>query len=125
MSDTTTARERIENLWDRAFPVGPLLDAYRDQLLPPWEAVYESATFTPRLLAYCNDEVAARGAAVAWLREHSAVPGGLEWMPDPQMCGDEWSDWHALTYRDADGLWIDTDVVVRRRAASTTTAQEG
>ncbi|WP_327160505.1 hypothetical protein [Streptomyces zaomyceticus] len=27
-----TPRERIENLWDRATPVGPLLDAYRDDI---------------------------------------------------------------------------------------------
>ncbi|TXS07012.1 hypothetical protein EAO70_36445 [Streptomyces sp. adm13(2018)] len=30
---TTDARERIENLWDRATPVGPLLDAYRATVL--------------------------------------------------------------------------------------------
>jgi hypothetical protein len=130
MSDTATARERLLDVIsftecaNGGTSPDALLDAYRDQLLPPWEAVYESATFTPRLIAYCTSEVAARGAAEAWLREHGTVPGGLEWMPDPQMVGDEWSDWHALTYRDADGLWIDTDVVVRRRAARTTTAQE-
>lgn len=28
-----TPRERIENLWDRAVPVGPLLDAYRGAVL--------------------------------------------------------------------------------------------
>jgi hypothetical protein len=28
-----TARARIENLWDRAFVVGPLLDAYHDEVL--------------------------------------------------------------------------------------------
>ena len=27
------ARERIENLWDRATPVAPLLDAYRAEVL--------------------------------------------------------------------------------------------
>ncbi|MFB7421600.1 hypothetical protein ACFC1L_44445 [Streptomyces sp. NPDC056210] len=27
-----TARQRIENLWDRATPIGPLLDAYRDDI---------------------------------------------------------------------------------------------
>ncbi|MFC8490684.1 hypothetical protein ACFUJU_07740 [Streptomyces sp. NPDC057235] len=27
------ARERIENLWDRATPVGPLLDEYRAEVL--------------------------------------------------------------------------------------------
>lgn len=26
------ARERIENLWDRATPIGPLLDAYAHEL---------------------------------------------------------------------------------------------
>lgn len=29
----STARESIENLWDRAIPVGPLLDAYRAEVL--------------------------------------------------------------------------------------------
>jgi len=28
-----TARQSIENLWDRATPVGPLLDAYRAEVL--------------------------------------------------------------------------------------------
>lgn len=28
-----SARDSIENLWDRATPVGPLLDAYRDEVL--------------------------------------------------------------------------------------------
>lgn len=32
-TDETQARERIENLWDRATPVGPLLDAYRAAIL--------------------------------------------------------------------------------------------
>lgn len=27
-----TPRQRIENLWDRATPIGPLLDAYRDDI---------------------------------------------------------------------------------------------
>lgn len=27
-----SAREQIENLWDRAVPVGPLLDAYAHEL---------------------------------------------------------------------------------------------
>lgn len=27
------AREQIENLWDRATPIGPLLDAYRASVL--------------------------------------------------------------------------------------------
>ncbi len=31
-SPQTRARDRIENLWDRATPVGPLLDAYRDEV---------------------------------------------------------------------------------------------
>jgi hypothetical protein len=121
MSDTTTARERIENLWDRAFPVGPLLDAYRDQLLPPWVAVYESATFTPRLLAYCNDEVAAMGAAEAWLLEHCADAAGLVWTPDPQMAVGEWDQWFELTRTDPEtGTVLPTEIVVRRRAARAT-----
>ena len=28
----TSPRERIESLWDRATPIGPLLDAYRDDI---------------------------------------------------------------------------------------------
>ncbi|MFJ9408608.1 hypothetical protein [Streptomyces sp. NPDC101393] len=29
----STARESIENLWDRAVPVVPLLDVYREEIL--------------------------------------------------------------------------------------------
>jgi hypothetical protein len=36
-----TARERIENLWSRATPIGPLLDAYRDQVLTEAAAAKE------------------------------------------------------------------------------------
>jgi hypothetical protein len=39
-----TARERIENLWDRAFPVGPLLDAHRDQILTEAAELLRNAT---------------------------------------------------------------------------------
>lgn len=104
--------------------VQPVLAA-RDieiQQLPPWEAVYESATFTSRLLAYCQDETTARGAAEAWLREHCTDAAGLVWTPDPQMAVREWDRWLSLSSTAEDGTPLDTEIVVRRR---TTTAQEG
>jgi hypothetical protein len=94
-----------------------------EQLLPPWEAVYDSATFTPRLLAYCNDLSAAMGAAKAWLREHCADAVGLVWTPDPQMAVGEWDQWFELTRTDPEtGTVLPTEIVVRRRTARTTTA---
>ncbi|MDH6116863.1 hypothetical protein ABH930_000282 [Kitasatospora sp. GAS204A] len=92
-----------------------------DDGLPPWEAVYESATFTSRLLAYCQDETTARGAAEAWLREHCTDAAGLVWTPDPQMAVREWDQWWSLSRTHEDGTPLDTEIVVRRRAA----AQEG
>lgn len=122
MNQHPDPRAAIENLWDRATPVGTLLDAYRDQILaeylPSWEASYDSATFTPRLLAYTNDPSAAKGAAEAWLRSQVEDPTGLTWVPDPQMAVGEYDQWFQL-FRDnpyGDGV-VDTEIVVRRRAA--------
>ncbi|MFF9199993.1 hypothetical protein ACF09L_32780 [Streptomyces sp. NPDC014779] len=39
----TEARDRIENLWDRATPVGPLLDAYRAAILAQHRAEFTMA----------------------------------------------------------------------------------
>ncbi|MFJ3221329.1 hypothetical protein ACIPLC_36100 [Kitasatospora sp. NPDC086801] len=87
-----------------------------------WEAVYDSATFTSRLLACCQDEVTARGAAEAWLREHCQDAAGLVWTPDPQMAVGEYDRWLTLTQTDpATGTVCSTDVVVRRRAAQAAT----
>lgn len=103
-----------------------LLDEYdtarRDELVPSWEAVYESATFTSRLLAYCQDEVTAKGAAEAWLREQCADVAGLVWTPDPQMAVREWDQWLSLSSTAENGTPLETEIVVRRRAARTTTA---
>ncbi|MFJ4674232.1 hypothetical protein [Kitasatospora purpeofusca] len=82
-----------------------------------WEAVLESATFTPRLIARRGDETAAREAAEAWLREHCTDVTGLAWTPDPQMAVGEYDRWLTLTQTDpATGTVCSTDVVVRRRA---------
>ncbi|MYS15065.1 hypothetical protein [Streptomyces sp. SID4982] len=43
------ARQTIEDLWDRATPVGPLLDAYRDEVLAGVdEAPLVPASLDPR-----------------------------------------------------------------------------
>jgi len=126
------ARDIVYGLvWERLAQAGAdyqrrdqVLTEGAEQLIPPWEASYDSATFTPRLLAYCNDLSAAKGAAEAWLRSQVEDATGLTWVPDPQMAVGEWDQWFQL-FRDSpydDGV-SDTEIVVRRRAARTT--QEG
>jgi hypothetical protein len=137
MSDTTTARYALhQNLAPLVYSdaqANRMIDAYRDQvlaeaaeqLLPPWVAVYESATFTSHHIADCTSEGAARGAAEAWLRSHCADAAGLKWTLDPQQAVGDWDQWLELTRTDPEtGTVLATDIVVRRRAARTTT-QEG
>jgi hypothetical protein len=133
----TSPRERIERTFHVSFmPPGQaaeLLDAYRaevlaeaaEQPLPVWEAVYDSATFTPYLIGYCNDEIAARGAAEAWFRSRTEGVTGLGWRPDPVLAGGEWEQWLTLSQIEAGGMLLATDIVVRQRPATpTTTTQE-
>jgi hypothetical protein len=142
MTDTTTARKLIAHYvrlggdwWTSSKDVAAkteqvyaavrseILTEAAGQLLPPWEVVYESATFTPCWIADCTDEVAARGAAEAWLREHCEGAAGLVWTSDPVMAVRDWDRWLELTRTDpATGTVLATEIVVRRRAARTTTA---
>jgi hypothetical protein len=92
---------------------------FRADSIPPWEAAYDSATFTPYLIGYCNDEAPAKAAALAWYRAHCETDDRLEWEPDPQMATGEWDQWFTLGQYNADGTALATDIVVRHRADGT------
>jgi hypothetical protein len=102
-----------------------LLDTYRDDVraevlaeaVPAWEAAYDSATFTPYLIGYCNDLVSAQAAALAWFRSQVETADHLAWEQDPQMADSGWDQWFRLRQYDADdGAALATDIIVRHRA---------
>lgn len=84
-------------------------------VFPRWEAVYDSATFTPYLIGYCNDEEPAKAAALAWFRANCDTSDRLVWEPDLQMTGQEWDQWFTLGRYNADATALATDIVVRHR----------
>ncbi|MEU0355703.1 hypothetical protein [Streptomyces cyaneofuscatus] len=49
-----SARDSIENLWDRATPVGPLLDAYRVEVLNEAADEIAGVDFHPNASAKCS-----------------------------------------------------------------------
>ena len=55
-----SARERIENLWDRAFPVGPLLDDFAHELA---EEIREHPWSEGCAAGCCDDDRGAQKAA--------------------------------------------------------------
>lgn len=112
----STARESIENLWSRATPVAPLLDAYRDELIPAWEAVYEPGNVSDYLIGYTNDEAPAKAAAEAWFRSQYGSPvGRLEWTE--LRTGAGYDAWFDLTHIEPDGAETGPGITVRRRTA--------
>lgn len=88
---------------------------FREDSIPAWEAAYDSATFTPYLIGYCNDESPAKAAALAWFRCNCETDDRLEWEPDPQMATGEWDQWYTLGRYNNDGTALATDIVVRHR----------
>lgn len=88
---------------------------FREDSIPAWEAAYDSATFTPYLIGYCNDEFSAKAAALCWFRLNCETDDRLEWEPDPQMATGEWDQWFTLGRYTADGTALATDIVVRHR----------
>lgn len=59
--------------------IGAYLNEHGVNNLPVWEAVYEPGNVSDYLIGYCNDEVAAKAAAEAWLRSQAADLGALRW----------------------------------------------
>lgn len=94
---------------------------FRDDSIPEWEAAYDSATFTPYLIGYLNDEVSAKAAALAWYRANCETDDTLDWEPEPNGTTGEWDRWDNLIRTRADGMLLATDIVVRRRKASSDT----
>jgi hypothetical protein len=82
-----------------------------------WEAAYDSATFTPYLIGYLNDEVSAKEAAMAWFRSQCETDDRLEWKQDDRLADAQWDVWITLGQYDADGTALATDIVVRHRRA--------
>jgi hypothetical protein len=74
----TTARDRIENLWDRATPVGPLLDNYRAQIISEIAAqlagMAQDAQATPRAYGMACAVRAVEQMATAASGEFSDLP---------------------------------------------------
>lgn len=90
---------------------------FRKDSLPAWEAAYDSATFTPYLIGYLNDEVSAKAAAEAWFRANCETTDVLAWESEPRLATGEWDRWFILRRTSAEtGTELATDIVVRRRA---------
>lgn len=100
----------------RAARPAPAPEQPATDTLPEWEAAYDSTTYTPYLIGYLNDEVAAKAAALAWFRANCETDDVLAWEPEPRLAGGEWSQWFILRQADSDGTALATDIVVRRRA---------
>ncbi len=66
MTDTT-ARERIENLWDRSFPVGPLLDAVITEATEPLRIRLWLIAQTIQPITTDDDPAGIVGAIGPWL----------------------------------------------------------
>jgi len=113
----STARESIENCWDRATPVAPLLDAYRDDLIPAWEAVYEPGNVSDYLIGYTNAEIPAKRAAEAWYQaQRYDEPAAIDWIADPVLAVHEYDVWHELVEVDENGeVLAKPGVIVRHR----------
>ncbi|MET8694786.1 hypothetical protein ABZV65_19835 [Streptomyces bauhiniae] len=72
-----TARQTIEDLWDRATPVGPLLDAYRDEILAAARPTVD-ASRQHQLLADMKPGVHYKAGTVAhWYRENGYTGLGI------------------------------------------------
>lgn len=82
---------------------------------PAWQAAYDSATFTPRLIADRITLADAQAAAETWLRTHCDA-GDLVWTPDPGLTDDQWRECWTLVEVAPDGTVLATDVVVRHPA---------
>ncbi|MGY1439473.1 hypothetical protein [Streptomyces reniochalinae] len=112
-----SARESIENLWDRSgVAVSTLLDAYRAEVarevIPPWEVMYEPGNVSDYLIGYTNSEAAAKGAGEAWMQSQAEVTGRLEWVPDRPWDG--YDQQHELIERHADGVDTGPGIFIRR-----------
>jgi hypothetical protein len=85
-----------------------------DEALPTWEANYEPGNVSDYLISYANDEIAAKGAAIAWLTSQSDKdPATLEWVEMPT--GDQHDHWYDLIQNHDDGIPTDTGINVRHR----------
>ncbi|WP_329390134.1 hypothetical protein [Streptomyces sp. NBC_01716] len=113
------------NPTSESYGVGPdtaayaLLDAHaaevQSETIPDWEAVYEPGNVSDYLIGYANSEVAAKGAAVAWVLSQSDTDAArLEW--EEQPAGERHDHLFDLTERHDDGVDTDTGVTVRRRS---------
>ncbi|MCX4751739.1 hypothetical protein OG455_41750 [Kitasatospora sp. NBC_01287] len=94
-----------------------LLNAFRDELLPAWEAVYEPGNVSDYLIGYTNAEAPAKAAAEAWFRsQYLSEIGRLEW--DEQRPGGQHDAWFDLTHVEPDGTETGPGITVRRRKTS-------
>ncbi|MGW1492623.1 hypothetical protein [Streptomyces sp. NPDC002402] len=88
-----------------------------EDALPVWEAMYEPGNVSDYLIGYANSEVAARGAALAWLHSEGEFNTfRLEWVE--QRPGDRHDRWFDLIENHDDGIPTDTGINVRRRMAA-------
>ena len=102
--------------WDDA---ERMLAAYRDSILPAWEAVYEPGNVSDYLIGYTNDEAPARAAAEAWFRSQRLdEPGPLEWVPSPALAVGEYDQWFELICHEPDIGRSATGLIVRHRKAA-------
>jgi hypothetical protein len=96
-----------------------------DEILPTWEAVYEPGNVSDYLIGYANSEVAAKGAAEAWMRSQAEVTGRLEWVPEERLATGEYDQWFELIERHDDGIDTGPGLIVRRRVADEARAPAG
>lgn len=92
--------------------------------LPAWEATYEPGNVSDYLIGYANDVAAAKGAAEAWFRSQSEMPGELAWEEQPiNLPGAGCDVWLECHRTDEDGV-TDTGMVIRHRKTNPTTTEE-
>jgi hypothetical protein len=106
-----------------------LIDAFRAEVLadhlPTWEVMYEPGNVSDYLIGYTQDEAGARGAAEAWFRSQSTLPGELAWHEQPIRLPDAGFDrWLECHRTDPDGTVTDTGMVIRRLAQQPTTPKD-
>ena len=121
-TDDDSARASLESLFNTVLASSDArdavdtLDAYRDELIPAWEAVYEPGNVSDYLIGYTNAEAPAKAAAEAWFRsEYGDEIGRLEWTA--QRTGDQHDAWYDLTHIEPDGAETGPGITVRHRTA--------
>lgn len=123
----TTGNDRQE--WSEAIhgPAGVQLpttteaDTVLAAAIPEWEAVYEPGNVSDYLIGYANSEVAAKGAAIAWvLSQSDKAADRLGW--ERQTWSNEHDAWFDLFERHDDGTETGVGVTVRHRVLPYTAA---